>query len=204
MEQQFVDYKISDDDYQILKMAVRDMPEAAAALARAVPIDVKNVKIKERLSVEKMRSLFGVNYNGVIYFDFETSGWNKNYFMGYPVNHTADVWEFKRVWDLIPMGQKYDLLACVVMPVDVSCYPGKGRIIEKPNYNPYSKLVAGTVVCRDKKTGMILPQTSQMIAVGDFGSSYGAINQAMGHFANKFAKRWPFRTAVLNTLQKNK
>ena len=82
------DYKISQADYNILKNAISVLErkiigvERVAALANAKRVleRIKPLEMivngREILTDDKMRDLFGENYNGILFYNFDSKKWN--------------------------------------------------------------------------------------------------------------------------------
>lgn len=128
---------------------------------------------KEFLDVMKMRELFGVNYESIEYFDYDTGELNS----GHKVSRSDNMIyrNFKNILSKDARFNNHYELAAVVS-LSVSPYPysdvNDGQIVRCPKYvKPDTGFLkqtgyVGTIVCRDKKTGKILPVSSKWLFTG--------------------------------------
>lgn len=175
------DYKISNTDYNILKNAisvlerkiigverVAALANAKRALGRVKPI-ANIVDGKEILTDDKMADLFGENYKGILYYNFDRKKWNSDRYMGISVKgqdiDTANAVEMRTKMHRMKDFADYELVAVVTMVVPFTVYPTHDVFVENPRYDLRGDCVVGTIVCRDKRSGRILPVDNRWVAV---------------------------------------
>lgn len=164
---------------------------------------------KESLTIDKMRQLFGQNYDGLLYYNFDNGQWNTNKYRGYAINkqkeHTHAALQFKDVLERSPEFVDYELIALVVMAIRGRLFPGVGQRKMCPVYNAFSNgdAALGTIVRRDKKNGQILPVPNEWLGVADSGEELVAQTVA-GQFATQGLLDLEFRNQLLNIHGKHK
>ena len=127
---------------------------------------IKKENFKETLlTLNKEQDLFGENYKFIEWFDYDI--WRRN---DGGIISKADDRIYKSFRNILQKDARfntyYDLVAVVslsICPYPYSNSPFVGQVIRRPRYvKPNAKFLgetgfAGTIVCRDKKTGKILP-----------------------------------------------
>ncbi len=120
--------------------------------------------MKEKLTANKVNELFGANYQFVEWFDYDE--WKSNPGQSISNQDSVIYRKFRNILKQdVRFNRNYDLVAVVSLSVCPSPYsnsPFLGQIIRRPRYvKPNTKFLgatgyAGTIICRDKKTGKIL------------------------------------------------
>lgn len=121
--------------------------------------------VKEHLTPDKMRELFGLEYQFMNWFDYDTFLLNDG-----TVVSNRDSATYRGFRGILKNDVRFDnyceLVAVVslsITPYPYSNSPFVGQIVRRPKYvKPNNNFLgetgfAGTIVCRDKKTGQILP-----------------------------------------------
>lgn len=183
-------YLIQKSDYDILKRAVQHDASVARILNQA-----HYGTFKEIITDDKMKQLFGANYSGLLYYDFDACEWNRSSWEGMDIDFQyideKHVYQLRQALSWMGKLNGLDLLAPVVMPVDNKFYPGRGQYIEKPIYQKYSDSLVGNFVCRSQKTGRILTPSKNWIGVDKFEDSYGLSQVGITRFAkNIYNDEW--------------
>lgn len=121
--------------------------------------------IKESLTQIKMRELFGANHQFIECFNYDT--WSRDDGIKVLTSEMATYKNFRNILKSdARFKNNYDLVAVVslsICPYPYSNSPFWGQIVRNPKYvQPNIKFLgetgfAGTIVCRDKKSGKILP-----------------------------------------------
>lgn len=120
--------------------------------------------IKESLTQIKMRELFGANHQFIECFNYDT--WSRDDGIKVLTSEMATYKNFRNILKSdARFKNNYDLVAVVslsICPYPYSNSPFYGQVVRYPKYvKPNIKFLgetgfAGTIVCRDKKTGQIL------------------------------------------------
>lgn len=122
--------------------------------------EISGNAFKERITDDKMRHLFGVNYDGVMYYDFDGAVWKSDKYLGYSMPYQDRfeklMWDLKRVLECEVNFAKYELVAVVTMVIKDRFFPGVGKKITHPFYGVGGKGVVGTIIRRDKESGKLL------------------------------------------------
>lgn len=129
---------------------------------------------KEVLTNEKMRELFGADYRFVEWFDYDTGRTCKDATVS-----KMDKIIYRNFKSLLKsdarFSNKYELVAVVSLSINAYPYsnsPFVGQVVRKPKYvKPNVKFLgetgfAGTIICRDKKTGNILTVPNKWFYTG--------------------------------------
>ncbi|MBQ8255483.1 MAG: hypothetical protein IJY99_00765 [Alphaproteobacteria bacterium] len=168
MKQSLYDIRLTKEecDYLISAGGFR----ARKILSRATKIDPEHPENKEILTNEKINHLFGAKPY-MLYYNFDTEKWNTEYFMGKQrtgiLHDTADVKRMKSI-----LENKLNFIDTeIVAVVIITCmeYPGWGNLTRTKNTNISLKNNAiGALVCRNKKTGQIIPQPAKHIGIAHY------------------------------------
>lgn len=122
------------------------------------------VKIKEILTNTKICELFGANHNFIEWFDYDAGRLGNGRTISKEDKITYNNFENILKNDA-RFNNYYELVAVIslsINPYPYSISPFTGQVVRKPKYvKPNEKFLgetgfAGTIVCRDKKTGKIL------------------------------------------------
>lgn len=206
------DYKISQADYEILKHAINvlerkiagvqracALTNAKGALGRVKPI-ANIVDGKEILTDDKMADLFGLNYSGILYYNFDAKKWNTDKYMGVAVKgqdiDTANAIEMQTKMHRMMEFKDYELVAVVTMLVPSVLFPTRDMVIENPLRDFSGNATLGTIVKRDRKSGRILPLDNRWVAVRRYVNHAAACADAAFRFVNDGAKN-PFYRKLL-------
>ncbi len=127
------------------------------------------VVLGEKLTDEKMKQLFGVNYSGIMYYNYDTKSWCAERYLGYcmPFQDKVekDAFVFKQVLEDEPDFRNFELVAFATMLIKNRYFPGVANKIVRPFFNQKGSAVVGTIVVRDIKDGKILPLSSDWVGV---------------------------------------
>lgn len=165
--------------------------------------------VKEMLTQDKMKDLFGESYKNIVYFNYDTGVWNRPNYLGFSIGDqrvdTRDAMEMRRMIELEPQMQKYELAASVTMATGDEEYPGTNRVAKIPQYKRARNIV-GTLILRDKKTGKILPVVPCWLGVESYpkmsiAAFYGADGLAY-KLANIGQLRNMFVSELVQQIQK--
>ncbi|MBO5833998.1 MAG: hypothetical protein J6R22_03525 [Alphaproteobacteria bacterium] len=197
-------YTILQGDFDILKKAVQSDPAASLALSRAYAGNFNEV-----LTDDKMKQLFGANYEGLIYFDYEANEWNR-YSWGlltidFQYIHTKHMQDLKEALRWTGAWRNVDLLAAVAMGVDAKYYKGQGQYVENPVWSDdCPKHMVGNLVCRDHKSGRILPVSKKWIGIEEFEEWYDLSQIGISRFAFNAQEHEWFRERAAALIQRQK
>lgn len=146
----------------------------------------------ELLTDEHMRKLFGTNYNGITYYNYDTNTWNRDSYLGDKIlGRDSNIYhKLKELLESSPSFAPYELVAFATMPIvhtpDYKNYP---ILISNPTHKKPSSYVVGTIVRRDKTTGKIVPVPNTWLGLKQFPFYNSAICEGPFFFAfdcNKF------------------
>ena len=129
-------------------------------------------RYKEILDIMKMQELFGINYQFMEWFDYDKGCLNN----GVSVSK-ADKIIYNNFRNILKNDTRFnkgcELVAVVSLTIcNCSDIPDFGKIIRSPRYaKPSVKFLrqthyAGTIICRDKKSGKILPVPNKWLYTG--------------------------------------
>jgi len=167
-------YYFTESEYNALTDAMINNPHALQILQR---IANRPIYVKEELSDKKMRELFGANYYGLVYYNFEEKSWNKNTYMGHPISNqhfdTNQAIELKRRAELDPAFKDLEIIAIASITIDSDLYPGWSKSIFNPTYLTGGGSIVSTIVRRDRHTGKILPVSNEWMGVRQSKASSG-------------------------------
>ena len=170
-------YYITQSEYDSLEQLLMQHPHALQTLQR---ITKRPVYSKEELTDKKMRELFGANYAGLLYYNFETHKWNRTEYMGQPIKNqhfdTNQAVELKRLAELDAAFNDLEIVAVASIAIDSDLYPGWSKTIFNPTYLRNGQSIVATVIRRDRRTGCILPIASEWMGVRQTRSSGWTFN----------------------------
>ena len=153
---------------------------------------------KEILTDSKMRQLFGENYHGLIFYNYDFGLWNAEKFHGYKIEtNEIDLKQLKKNMEKEPGFSGDELVAIVIMLIQKDKFPGAGKVIKNPQMNFNGWAVVGNLVKRDKKTGNILPVHDAWLGAHVSGSLCGACRYGAAWFANDVTKKADFRHSLI-------
>lgn len=116
---------------------------------------------KERLTAEKFRNYFGVNYDGIMYYDFDNRIWKSDRCLGHCMPYQDQfedlMWEFKVILEQEPLFVRDELVAVVTMVVKDRFFAGVAQRVTHPFFARGGTGVVGTIIRRDRETGKLLP-----------------------------------------------
>lgn len=132
------------------------------------------IKRKEVLTNDKMHELFGANYQFVELFNYDTGRLNSG--GAVPKDDRIIYNNFRNILkNDARFNKNYELVAVVSLSICSYPYsnsPFVGQVVRKPRYvKPNDKFLgetgfAGTIVCRDKKTGKIATVPNKWLYTG--------------------------------------
>ena len=154
------DIRLTNEEREFLIAAGGN--RARKILSRATKINPTLLENKEILTEKKMNELFGKN-KYVLYYNFDANKWNTGYFMGYArADIEKDTSEIKKMKTILEKRLSFinTEIVAVVIASDMK-YPGWGNTT---NIKAEPKNTAvGALICRNKKTGKILPQIKRRV-----------------------------------------
>ncbi len=156
---------------------------------------------KEILTDDKMRELFGTNYEGLMYYNFDSGKWNCERFYGYCVPYQEETEKMaknlKKMLEETPQFKNWDVVACVTTLIRDKYFSGMAQKVNRPRFNKKGKSVVGTIVCRDKATGKIMPVPVDWSGVFTADSICGAIWFASKNFLTFSTQLSDYRAALV-------
>ena len=116
-----------------------------------------------------MREVFGANYAGLVYYDFERGQWNRNEYMGLAIKNqhfnTNQALELKRLVERDDAFNDLEIIAVASIAIAEENYPGWSKPIFNPTYYKHGQSIVSTIVRRDRRTGKILPVANEWMGV---------------------------------------
>ncbi len=156
---------------------------------------------KEILTDLKMQELFGANYEGLMYYNFDAGKWNCDRFMGFCVPYQDKTEqaaiELKKILDAELERKNWEVVAIVTTLIRDKYFMGVGERVNRPRFNAKGRSVVGTIVRRDKNTGKILTVPVDWIGVFNDNTLCGAIWFAGRDFLNSALQLPKFRYELL-------
>lgn len=113
--------------------------------------------MKQILTDNDMRMLFGENHKGLLYYNMESQKWNTDTYLGKKIhdqNVDTNLIQYafgNNIADIITP------VAIAVMAINEKTYRGPGVNITEPKFDPRGTAVAGTIVFRNNQTGILMP-----------------------------------------------
>lgn len=162
-------YKFTEENYKQLSAELHkfgNVKNAIDLLNGADVIFVKEKKVqkntdsinnqKEVLTNKKMKKIFGANYSGLIFYNFDFEKWNvKNPMESVLKNKTYTLNLIKRIMDKKMQDLHLELVSLVTMPVADANYIGWGRSLGQQKFDKSGHVLAGTLLWRDKVSGKL-------------------------------------------------
>lgn len=114
--------------------------------------------MKQILTDNDMRMLFGENHKGLLYYNMESQKWNTDTYLGKKIH---DQHVDTKLIQYAFGGNIPDTItpiAVAVMTINDKTYRGPGVNITDPKFDPRGTAVAGTVVFRNNQTGKLMTQ----------------------------------------------
>lgn len=108
-------------------------------------------ELKEMLTDEKMKKLFGTSYNFITYYNVDKKEWNVN--NGHGKENAMDILKCCDALKNELASHNIEIVAFVTMPVDSKTY--KKDIVSSPRPTKDGEYCVGTVVLRDINSGRI-------------------------------------------------
>lgn len=163
-------YKLSEENYKQLLAVLHKFGNNKNAINLLNSADVvivkdkktkKNIQSldsqKEVLTDRKMKEIFGENYQGLVFYNYDYEKWNvKNPLDSSLKNKTYALNLIKRVMDEKMQNMQMELVAIITMPVADSNYVGWGKSLQNLKYDASGHVLVGTLLWRDTNTGKLL------------------------------------------------
>lgn len=162
-------YKFSEENYKQLsdelhrfgnnKKAINLLNSAVVVFVNGKQATENTQRIdntKEVLTDNKMKKIFGANYKGLIFYNFDFEKWNvKNPIESVLKNKTYTLNLIKRIMDQKMQNLHLELVSLVTMPVADANYIGWGRSLGQQKYDKSGHILAGALWWRDKISGKL-------------------------------------------------
>ncbi|MBR5153170.1 MAG: hypothetical protein IKW57_00010 [Alphaproteobacteria bacterium] len=160
---------------------------------------------KQILTDSKMQELFGVNYKHILYYNFDTEQWNANKYQGFVLLNqdidSAAARYMQQNLQAVKGFEDKEIVAVATMLV-AQKHRGNGAIVSKPIFNAGGCSVVGTVVCRDRLTGQILPVSNKWIGGSNFVKHSSAVKYGAFAFCNSGGNEKSRALRVIHERQK--
>lgn len=158
------------------------------------PEEYKNLDFKQKFTLKKSRDLLGTCANACLIYNCDAKTWNRDDLMGYEVEpkfvRSARMNAVKCTFDNDPIfGEKYELVAIVIMPIDKRFYPGKAQLVKSPRYYIIGTALVGNVICRDKNTKELMPVSDYWIGIDKYENCETASYMSTVDMGLLFAKK---------------
>ncbi|MBQ2017407.1 MAG: hypothetical protein II208_02685 [Alphaproteobacteria bacterium] len=115
---------------------------------------------KECLTDNKIRDFVGINYDGVMYYNFDAAAWKSDKCLGYCMPYQEKfeelMWNMKKVLEHESGFEGFELVAVVTMSIKERYFTGVGARITHPFFARNGRAVVGSIIRRDKNSGKIL------------------------------------------------
>ncbi len=198
-------YKMTQEEYNIL---VREYHRLSEKLENAEIIKPAKKTSEDclpkvrgmsgRLDTGKLRLLFGTNYRNILFYNFETSTWNKKEYLGYPIwNVRYNTLNVKKIKKHIEESKDYrhlEVLGVAVMPISLKKYKdfAFGTVISNPKFSSKGLGVVGAIVCRDRRIGQIMGLDANWVMVESYPTTQDLVQAAASRFAVECVKDYYF------------
>ena len=158
------------------------------------PEEYKKLSFQQKFTFKKSRDFLGVCANACLIYNCDTKMWNRNDLMGYDVEpkfiRSARMNDVKSAFDNDPVfGEKYELVAIVIMPIDKKFFPGKAQLVKSPRYYIIGTALVGNIICRDKNTKELMPVSDYWIGVNQYENCKMASCMSTVDMGLMFAKK---------------
>ncbi len=198
--------EMSQADYNLLASYAKRSPDLQQILARArvvkddnAPVASTKTVVKEQLTTDAVKRLFGVNYDNVCIYNNETQTLLTRKYNGADVYwDDDDTKNSRRLKELFEATfPKFELVAQATMQVSKADYPGwaewsKGTL----EFYKYGEYTVGNLIIRNKETGKLeLLKAGAWFCVGWRWTQYRAAR--FGACLVPFAAGYPDSLAAL-------
>lgn len=160
--------------------------------------------IKENLTADKMRDLFGSSYKQVVCFDYLSGNWNRDKYLGFSMGNqsidTAHAMELRRIMQYDERMSGFELAAIVSMSVPDEQYPGTGCTTSNKLSYKRSRNIVATIILRDKLTGNIVQAPNVWIGVDRYDMMSAAAFYGADAFVYKMANNYHMRKKFMDSL----
>lgn len=209
-------YQITRSEYDALISSLNNIQEI---LSNAKIVNEKGNTETEKLADSTMRALFGIKYQYVLCYNFDFKQWNTHHILEKKMRVDAlklaekAYCKLKHILESDPKFKNREVVAIATMPV-MEDLDNETTTIQQPTpalstkYQSNTILPnggAGTIICRDKITGKILPIPNIWIAVSyHVNSNCGTKTDSSGRQRHGGLKYTPRRFAqdCIDTPQK--
>ena len=177
----------------------------------APAVKVENAVVapqKEILTDGKMRELFGDNFARITYYNLDANKWFGNGVSSFNERASKcganNMRNIKTLMESDVVFRDLEMVAGVTMIVDDRLFPGWAETVRNPMSCVFGKSVLATLVCRDKRTGKILPVPVSWVGVNKFACSTTAESQGALFFTQNGVGSHQFRRALAHQHIKQK
>lgn len=196
-------YQMTRQDYDAL---VGHLKQIQSILSHAVVVDApvatpvpsKQVvpTTLQHLNSATLCDVFGINYRGILYYDFETNAWSDNKYGGYSV--FAPMYPEDISSSIAPHRSAQggtSVIALAVMTMNGAFFQGWCESVSNPVYSARGTSVVANLVRRDNVTGKIIPVSNNWVGIADMSDHHSAVKRCFA-VPDLLASR----SVLLNTL----
>ena len=167
-------------------------------------INKEKSTIKEPLSIDKMKNLFGTSYKQVVCFDYLSGNWNRDKYLGFSMGNqsidTAHAMELRRIMQHDEQMSAFELAAVVSMSVPDEQYPGTDCTTSNKLSYKRSRNIVATIILRDKLTGNIIRTPNVWMGVDKYDMMSAAAFYGADAFVYKMANNYSMRKKFMDSL----
>ena len=147
---------------------------------------IHNIPLRERLTDLKLHNMFGENYRNIICYNFDNKLWNKSTLLNYDILNRQDTIQYAKLAKLTiehnPDFKNFEVVAFVITIIPAQQHLFIGNFIERPHFTNDATAIAGNIICRNRKTGRIMPMSDFWLA----GRGYTEQRHTVAHGADDF------------------
>ncbi len=133
-----------------------------------------------------IQEVFGNNSGAVLCYSYELEKWHTNMlndiFVWLQDVDSRCALSVKNNLDIRGTLSNLDIVALAVMFVGDNENVVSGNLVHKPRGDKNGKSSVGTILCRDRQTNKILPVPDNWVGIGNFDSTYDAIQNSVWQF----------------------
>ena len=156
----------------------------------------------KQFSDNNIQEIFRENYNGLLYYNFDSNTWNRNNYLGYEINNqildTEYAIDAANAWKFYSHNSRLRPVAMAFMAVNLAKYRGDMRLHILPRFEPTGTAIVAAFLTRDAKSGRITPFDGFWVGVGSFDRQDVAACVAPIVFADRFARNAQWRNTIFD------
>ena len=140
------------------------------------------------LTNTKIRYIFGDNYKNIFCYNFDSKHWNKNQYINGNINTRQDISQgaqkLKIAIEQEPEFKDFEVVAVVAMTISSAQHLFFSNFVHRPTFEKNGTAIVGNIICRNRKTGHIMPMSDTWLAGRDYTEQKYTIAHGVPDFIN--------------------